>query len=59
MTVLYIVREACSEVHFLASWLSGRAYIYEGREKVVKIVSSLDCISHLRDLHHGLDGTPA
>jgi hypothetical protein len=32
------VREACSEVHSLASWLSGRAY--RGREKVeIRIIT--------------------
>jgi hypothetical protein len=37
------VREACPDVHSPASWLSGRAYTNGGREKVVKIVSSLNC----------------
>jgi hypothetical protein len=37
------VREACADVHSPASWLSGRAYANGGREKVVKIVSSLNC----------------
>jgi hypothetical protein len=31
--------EACSKMHVLASWPSGRAYTYGGREKVVKRVS--------------------
>jgi hypothetical protein len=38
------VREACSEVHSLASWHSVSAYTYEerAREKMVKRVSSFD-----------------
>jgi hypothetical protein len=30
------MKKACSEVHFLASWLGVRAYNYGGREKVLK-----------------------
>jgi hypothetical protein len=62
VSVVVRVREACLEVDYLASWLSGRVYTYKGREKVVKRASSLDCdrkeeIASLRQalgLHHHL-----
>jgi hypothetical protein len=39
------LKQACSEVHSLASWLSGRTYTYEagGWETVVKRISFLGC----------------
>jgi hypothetical protein len=45
MTVWQYDEETCSELHSFASWPSGRAYTYEGRENVVKKkeLSRLDC----------------
>jgi hypothetical protein len=45
------VREACSEVYSLASWISGRSYTYEGKEKVVKKKFVLSTVIAKNDRH--------